>query len=242
MRSADGRVWVEDSVAASNPVTGKELRDQFESDVSTLTFGLVRMRGSSMVLGPLEILRFGRPKMTRTGVDWPVVGGLAAGTGGGHWSISASGGRLVASLEGYTPRLPVPLYALTQLPIHHLVMRLHLLRARGRVPSPGVPAAPTRRIAAGAMDVGLCAGLALLAGRRRRVAAFVGLAIGYHVACWSSSGRTAGGLIAGQRVVSVDGSRASVGQSLVRLLALPLAALRLRAVHDEIAGTEVISD
>ncbi len=242
MRSADGRVWVEDSVAASNPVTGKELRDQFESDVSTLTFGLVRMRGSSMVLGPLEILRFGRPKMTRTGVDWPVVGGLAAGTGGGHWSISASGGRLVASLEGYTPRLPVPLYALTQLPIHHLVMRLHLLRARGRVPSPGVPAAPTRRIAAGAMDVGLCAGLALLAGRRRRVAAFAGLAIGYHVACWSSSGRTVGGLIAGQRVVSVDGSRASVGQSLVRLLALPLTALRLRAVHDEIAGTEVISD
>jgi len=242
VRSADGRVWVEDSVAASNPVTGKVLRDQFVSDVSTLTFGLVRMRGSSMVFGPLEILRFGRPKMTRTGVDWPVVGGLAAGTGGGHWSISASGGRLVASLEGYTPRLPVPLYALTQLPIHHVVMRLHLLRARGRVPSPGVPAAPTRRIAAGAMDVGLCAGLALLAGRRRRVAAFAGLAIGYHVACWSSSGRTVGGLIAGQRVVSVDGSRASVGQSLVRLLALPLTALRLRAVHDEIAGTEVISD
>jgi len=195
-----------------------------------------------MVFGPLEILRFGRPKMTRTGVDWPVVGGLAAGTGGGHWSISASGGRLVASLEGYTPRLPVPLYALTQLPIHHLVMRLHLLRARGRVPSPGVPAAPTRRIAAGAMDVGLCAGLALLAGRRRRVAAFAGLAIGYHVACWSSSGRTVGGLIAGQRVVAVDGSRVSVGQSLVRLLALPVAALRLRAVHDEIASTEVISD
>ena len=241
MRSADGRVWVEDSVAASNRVTGKELRDQFVSDVSTLTFGLVRMRGSSMVFGPLEILRFGRPKMTRTGVDWPVVGGLAVGTAGGHWSISASGGRLVASLEGYTPRLPVPLYALTQLPIHHLVMRLHLLRARGRVPSPGVPAAPTRRIAAGAMDVGLCAGLALLAGRRRRVAAFAGVAIGYHVACWSSSGRTVGGLIAGQRVVSVDGSRMSVGQSLVRLLALPVAALRLRAVHDEVAGTEVIS-
>ena len=234
-------MWVEDSVAASNPVTGKELRDQFVSDVSTLTFGLVRMRGSSMVLGPLEILRFGRPKMTRTAVDWPVEGGLAARTAGGHWSIRASGGRLVASLEGYAPRLPRFIYALTHLPIHHLVMRLHLLRARGRVPSPGVPAAPTRRIAAGAIDLGLCAAVALLAGRRRRVAAFAGLAIGYHVACWSSSGRTVGGLIAGQRVVSVDGSRVSIGQSLVRLLALPVAALRLRAVHDEIAGTEVIS-
>jgi len=229
-------------VSASNPVTGKELRDQFVSDVSTLTFGLVRMRGSSMVLGPLEILRFGRPKVTRTGVAWPVEGGVPAGTAGGHWSISASRGRLVASLEGYTPRLPMPLYALTQLPIHHLVMRLHLLRARGRMPSPGVPTAPTRRIAAGAIDVGLCAGVALLVGRRRRVATFAGLAIGYHVACWSSSGRTVGGLIAGQRVVAVDGSRVSIGQSLVRLLALPMAALRLRAVHDEIAGTEVVSD
>lgn len=242
MRSAEGRVWVEDSVAASNPVTGKELRDQFVSDVSTLTFGLVRMRGTSMVLGPLEILRFGRPKMTRTGVDWPVEGGLAAGAAGGHWSISASGGRLVASLEGYAPRVPIPLYVLTQLPIHHLVMRLHLLRARGRVPSPGVPAAPTRRIAAGAIDVGLCAAVALLAGRRRRIAAFAGLAIGYHVACWSSTGRTVGGLIEGQRVVSVDGSRMTIGQSLVRLLALPMALLRLRAVHDEISGSEVVAD
>jgi hypothetical protein len=229
-------------VAASNPVTGKELRDQFVSDVSTLTFGLVRMRGSSMVLGPLEILRFGRPKITRTGVDWPVDGGLAARTAGGHWSISASGGRLVASLEGYAPRLPRFIYALTQLPFHHVVMRLHLLRARGRVPSPGVPAAPTRRFAAGAIDVGLCAAVALIAGRRRRLAAFAGLAIGYHVACWSSSGRTVGGLVAGQRVVSVDGSPVSIGQSLVRILLLPMALLRLRAVHDEIAGTEVISD
>ena len=229
-------------MAASNPVTGKELHDQFVNDVSTLTFGLVRMRGSSMVLGPLEILRFGRPKMTPAGVDWPVEGGLAARTAGGHWSISASEGRLVARLEGYAPRLPRFIYALTQLPIHHLVMRLHLLRARGRVPSPGVPAAPTRRIAAGAIDLGLCAAVAFLAGRRRRVAAFAGLAIAYHVACWSSSGRTVGGLIEGQRVVSVDGSRVSVGQSLVRLLTVPSAALRLRAVHDEIAGTEVISD
>jgi len=180
--------------------------------------------------------------VTRAGVSWPVEGGLAAGTTGGKWSISASGGRLVASLEGYTPRIPVPLYRLTQLPIHHLVMRLHLLRARGRVPSPGVPAAPTRRVAAGAIDAGLCAAVALTAGKGRRLAAFAGIAIAYHVACWSSSGRTIGGVIAGQRVVSVDGSRVSIGQALVRLVALPVAALRLRAVHDEIAGTEVVSD
>jgi len=121
-------------------------------------------------------------------------------------------------------------------------MRLHLLRVRGRVPSPGVPAAPTRRVAAGAIDAGLCAAVALTAGKGRRLAAFAGIAIAYHVACWSSSGRTIGGVIAGQRVVSVDGSRVSIGQALVRLVALPVAALRLRAVHDEIAGTEVVSD
>ena len=229
-------------MASPHPSSGKKLREQFVSDVSALTFGLVRMRGTSMMLGPLEILRFGRPKMTRSGVAWPIEGGLAAGTAGGKWSISASGGRLVASLEGYTPRIPVPLYTLTQLPIHHLVMRLHLLRARGRVPSPGVPAAPTRRIAAGAIDVGLCATVALAAGKGRRLAAFAGIAIGYHAACWTFSGRTVGGVIARQRVVSVDGSRVSAGQSLVRLLALPVAAIRLRAIHDEIAGTEVVTD
>jgi hypothetical protein len=43
-------------------------------------------------------------------------------------------------------------------------------------------------------------------------------------------------------VVSVDGSRVTAGQALIRLIALPLAVLRVRAVHDEIAGTEVISD
>ncbi len=242
MRWADGRVWVEDSVASAHPRSGKELRDKFVGDVSALTSGLVRMRGSSMVLGPLEILRFGRPRVTRTRVGWPIEGGLAAGSAGGQWSISASGGRLVAGLEGFTPRLAIPLYVLTQLPIHHLFLRIHLLRVRGRVPGPGVPAAPTRRMAAGAVDAGLCAAVALVACRGRRLTGFAAIAVGYHVACWSLSGRTVGGRIVGQRVISVDGSRVSVGQSLVRLLALPLAALRLRAVHDEIAGTEVISD
>lgn len=235
-------MWVEDSIAGTHQMSGKELRDRFANDVSSLTFGLVRMRGTSMAFGPLEILRFGRPKVTRSSVEWPIEGGLAVGTPGGQWSISASRGRLVASLEGYMPRIPLSIYALTQLPIHHLVVRLHLLRARGRVPSPGVPAPPTRRIAAGAIDAGVCAAVALFAGRGRRLAAFAGIAIGYHVACWSTSGRTVGGVIAGQKVVSVDGSRASVGQALVRLFALPVAALRLRAIHDEIAGTEVISD
>src|SRR5260370_30041772 len=121
-------------------------------------------------------------------------------------------------------------------------MRLHLLWQRGRQPAPGVPVAPTRRAAAAAIDVGLFAVVALVAGRRRRLAAIAVFAAGYHVACWSISGRTLGGMITRQRVVSVDGSRVSPGQALISLLTPPMAALRLRAVHDEIARTQDSSD
>jgi uncharacterized RDD family membrane protein YckC len=156
--------------------------------------------------------------------------------------IAASKGRLTASVEEYRPRLPRRIYLLTQLPFHHTIMRLHLLRERGRLPVPGMPAAPTGRIAAGAIDAGVCTAVTLLAFKRRRLFALAAITVGYHIACWSVSGRTVGGLIVKQRVVSVDGSRVSPGQSLVRLLALPIAAMRLRAIHDQIAGTEVIAD
>ena len=53
-------------------------------------------------------------------------------------------------------------------------------------------------------------------------------------------GRTPAARLSGQRLASVDGSRVSLGQALVRLAALPVALARLRAVHDEAAGTEVI--
>jgi hypothetical protein len=210
--------------------------------MATLTLGLVSPRGSSLFLGPLEIIRFGPAKTARSSVELRIEGGLAVGDRGGRLRIQAAAGRLTASVDAYRPWLPRPLYAVTQLPFHHLVMRQHLLRQRGRLPAPGVPVAPTRRAAAAAIDIGLFVLVALVAGRRRRLAALAGIAAGYHVACWSISGRTVGGMITGQRVVSVDGSRVSAGQAVIRLLALPLAALRLRAVHDEIAGTEVVAD
>src|SRR5438477_75735 len=53
-------------------------------------------------------------------------------------------------------------------------------------------------------------------------------------------GLTAGGLLLRQRVVAVDGGPVTPGQALLRLAALPLSWLRLRAVHDEIAGTDVV--
>ena len=242
MRWAGGRVTFDDWVASSRAITGRELREAFFQDMSTLTLGLVRPRGSSLFVGPVEIIRFGPPKTTRTGVELPIEGGLAVRKPGGHLRIAASKGRLTASVEGYSPRLPLPIYVLTQLPFHHTIMRLHLLRERGRLPVYGMPAAPAGRFAAGAIDAAVCAAATLLAVKHRRILALAAITAGYHIACWSLTGRTVGGLIVRQRVVSVDGSRVSPGQSLVRLLALPIAAMRLRAIHDQIAGTEVIAD
>jgi len=68
----------------------------------------------------------------------------------------------------------------------------------------------------------------------------VGLAAAYHAACWAAAGRTAGGRLTGQRVVSVDGSPVEPWQALLRLAAVPAAARALRPVHDEVAGTAVI--
>jgi hypothetical protein len=229
-------------VASSRAITGRELREAFFQDMSTLTLGLVRARGSSLLVGPMEIIRFGPPKTTRNGVELPIEGGLAVRKPGGHLRIAASKGRLTASVEGYSPWLPLPIYVLIQLPFHHTVMRLHLLRERGRLPMPGMPASPAGRIAAGAIDAGVCTAATLIAFKHRRLLALAAITAGYHIALWTVAGRTAGGLIVGQRIVSVDGSRVSIGQSLVRLLALPVAAMRLRAIHDRIAGTEVISD
>ena len=233
---------LEDSVASSRPVSGRELRESFFLDIPRLTLGLVSTRGSSLFLGPLELIRFGPAKTTRSNVELPIESGLLVGDRGGRFRIEAGKGRLTASVEGYRPRLPRPLYVLTQLPVHHTVMRLHLLRERGRQPAPGMAVPPARRAAGAAIDIGLFAVVAVAAGRRRRLAALAVIAASYHIFCWSISGRTVGGMITGQRVVSVDGSRVSPGQALVRLVALPMAALRLRAVHDEFAATEVVSD
>lgn len=239
---AGGRVTVEDSVASSRRLSGRALRDAFFLDMTPLTLGLIQPRGSSLYLGPLEIIRFGPAKSARSSVELPIEGGLAVGAPGGTLRIEAAKGTLRATVEGYRPRVPLPLYVVTQLPLHHQIMRLHLLRERGRLPTPGVPAAPAGRFAGAAIDTALCAAVAVTTGKGRRLPALVGITAGYHIACWSIFGRTVGGVVTKQRVVAVDGSRVSTGQSLVRLFALPLAALRMRAVHDEIAGTEVIAD
>jgi hypothetical protein len=238
----DGEVSTQDSVAITRKLTGSELRDGYLHDIQDVTLGLVRPRGNSLYLGPLELLRFGPATLTASAVEWPIEGGITARAPGGTFRIEDAGGRVTASVDGYRPRLPLPVYALSQLPIHQLLIRLHLLRVRGREPAPGVPAASQDRIRAAAVDVAFCLTLAGLAGKRRRLPMLLGIAAAYHIACWSSSGRTLGGLVTRQRVVAVDGSRPTVMQSGLRLLALPVAWVARRPIHDELAGTDVITD
>lgn len=220
--------------------SGRLLQHSFFADMPAVTLGLVRAQGSSLCFGPIELLRFGRARVTRTRVEWPIEGGLAARRAGGIFAIESAGGRMTTSVDGYRPLLPRAIYLVTQLPIHHLVTRLHLLRVRGREPAPGVRADPASRFQAAAIDVALCVTLARLSERRPSWRFLLGVAASYHVACWSISGRTLGGLVMRQRVVAADGSRPSVGQAILRLLALPLAALRRRPEHDAVAGTDVV--
>lgn len=242
LRVIDGCVSVDVSVAAVRDVPGSLLRDAYLEDIRRLTLGLVHAEDESLYIGPVVLLRFGRPKVTGNAVEWPIEGGIAARRPHGHFRIESVEGRLVASVEGYRPLLPLPLYAVTQLPVHRLITRLYLLRMRGREHAPGVPASQNNRLSAAAVDLAFCATLAGLTGRRRKLHVLLGVAAAYHVACWSISGRTLGGLVMRERVVAVDGSKPSVGQSVVRLLAIPVAWALGRPIHDEVAGTEVISD
>jgi hypothetical protein len=242
LRVTDGRVAVEDSVAIERATTGRELRESYLEDVQKLSAGLIRVRGSALYVGPIELLRFGKANVTRHAVEWPIEGGIVARAAGGRFRIAAVGGRLVASVEGYRPLLPLPLYRVTQLPIHHLLIRLHLLRVRGREPLPGVAASSQDRWRAAMVDLTLCVALTGLISKRPRVRALLGVAAAYHVTCWSTSGRTLGGLVMRQRVVAVDGSRPAVGQSVVRLLALPFGWIRGRPVQDDAACTAVVKD
>jgi hypothetical protein len=242
MRWLDGEVWVEDAVEAPRPPSPPRLRDGFMSGTSAMTLGLVRERDGALVTGPVELLRFDAPEMDSSGVAWPIAGGALAAEPGGRLRVFTEDGRLVARVEGYRPALPRALYAATQLIVHHALVRLVLLRMRGRRPASRVPADVSRRMAAGAIDVALCGALTLIVARRRRLRAFAAITAGYHVAAWSVSGRTVGGALMGQRVVAVDGSPLTVTQAVLRLIALPFAALRFRAVQDDVAATDVVVD
>jgi len=229
-------VEVVDSVRTPVPPPPERLRDGYFEATQQLFAGLVRWTGKAFRIGPLSLIEFGRPERTETGWSYPLTGGLLAAEPGGSLDVEAENGLTKVSVHGYRPLLPLRIYRLTQLPFHHLQSRLALLRVRGRLPASAPPAPPSTRLAAGVIDALLC--LAAARGRPARAAL---IASAYHVAGWSLlGGLTAGGLLFGQRVVAVDGTPLTPGQALLRLAVLPASLLRLRAVHDEVAGTEVV--
>jgi hypothetical protein len=230
-----GPVDVEDSVRTPVAPSPERLRDFYFAATERLTLGLVRYRDHSFRLGPVTLISFGEPSRTAHGWSFPISGGALAAKPGGELWVSSAGGLTSVALVGYRPTLPLPVYRATQYVFHHFLSRLALLQLRGRVPAESPPATPAARLAAGAIDTAVCLGLA---GGRRRRALFVAAA--YHVACWSFGGLTLGGLLLAQRVVAVDGGPVTPGQALLRLAALPFSLLRLRAIHDEVAGTDVV--
>lgn len=195
-----------------------------------------------MVAGPLELLRFGKPVVGAGSVEWPVNGGLLTAAARGTWRIGARDGKITATLDDFVPSLPRPLYAISHLQVHLLFVRLFLLGLRGRDRRPGVPASSRNRIRAATVDVALCLTLNRVFSRRMRPMTLLGVLAAYHVACWSTSGRTLGGEMMGQRVVSIDGRPLTFGQSVLRLITVPLSWITRTPVHDEIAATDVIVD
>ena len=89
VRFADGAVSVDISVAGAPSVSGSRLRDTYLEDIRGLTLGLVQARGDSLFMGPLELLRFGRARVTSDSVEWPIEGGILARSAGGRFRIES---------------------------------------------------------------------------------------------------------------------------------------------------------
>ena len=227
-----GAVTVEDSVPATAPLSGDLIRTLFMPSISTVTLGLIRLRDRTQYLGPMTIHTFGPPQVTRNSVTWPILGGLLAASPGGSITIESSSTELKARVEGYRPMLPRPIYEQTQLRLHHALVRVQLLRLAELAP-PGEPAELGSRLAAAAIDIAACAGFALVLARRKRVGGFLRIAVAYHVVSWTTTGRTLGGRVMRQRVVSLDGSRVSLMQAALRLLS---------PFREDVSATTVIQD
>lgn len=227
-----------DEVGGPVPADLESQRDSYWRFLERLHLGLIRVHDSTIYALGVPLIRLSSPRFEGRFWRWRIEGGLLSARPGGELGFGGEDGHLVAYLRGYHPMLPEPVYNLTQRPFHHFVTRLFLLHLRGRGMPPGVPAEPTSRLAAAAVDGAvLWAGTRLLPRRLRALAA-----AGYLAGGWALTGQTLGGRVLGVRVVSVDGSSVSPGQALLRLLATPAVLFARRAVHDELAGTDVVRD
>jgi RDD family len=229
-----------DSVEAPRPLTGAQLRDAYIEAIQDLTLGLVRFRENAWRIGPVDLMRFGKERIGRDFVEWPIEGGLLARPGG-LWRIESKDGAVSASATGHRPVIPRPLYDVSHLQVHQLATRLYLLGLRANDPPPGVEAPREDRLRAAAVDVAFCLTLARLTGRRRAGRTLVITAV-YHVVCWSVFGRTLGGMVLRERVVSLDGSRPTPTQSLLRFALMPLSWFSRHPLHDDAARTTVVRD
>lgn len=218
----------------------REMAWPFFRGVQEATAGLVRARPWEYRLGPLLLLWFDPPLVSESEITWPIRGGLLARRQGGYLRLRSGENRIEAEVTGYRPRLSPFLHRLVQAPVHHEVTRLSLLRLRGRLPASGVPAETALRLAATAVDMGMCAMASMWLVRRGRWGLALAVPIAYHLGFWTFSGTTPAGAALGLEIVSVDGSRMSPLQAVVRLASLPAAILARRAIHDERAATDVV--
>src|SRR5919197_3276715 len=116
----DGRVSTRATISVGRALTGARLRDSYAAAVKELTLGLGELRDNAVRLGPITLLRFGAPTVTRYAVDWPIEGGLLAGAAGGRWRVQCSRGVVEASVTAYRPRLPRVVYTVSHLRVHQL--------------------------------------------------------------------------------------------------------------------------
>lgn len=233
-------ITTSDSVDVSRPFSGAQLRDAYIDSVQGLTLGLVRFRDNAWRIGPIDLLRFGDESVGRDFVEWPIEGGILARPGG-VWRIESKDGAVSATATGHRPAIPRPFYDVSHFQVHQLATRLYLLDVRGTEPPPGVEAPREDRLRAAAVDVAFCLTLARLTGRRRLRRTLI-VTAAYHLVCWSLLGRTLGGVVLRERVVSLDGSRPTPTQSLLRFALMPLSWIARRPLHDEVARTAVIRD
>lgn len=116
-----------------------EMTHLYFSWLPTLFGGLVRvskdeeLKNVSINFVGLPLLKLERNfNDKRLGVFFWIVGGLLARRGG-SFSFTVNEAQLITSLNDFSPRLPWPIYMITQYPIHNRVMFLfsqHLLTIR----------------------------------------------------------------------------------------------------------------
>jgi hypothetical protein len=135
-RWCDGACFItQQFVLAAPPLEPDLVLQRLDANLMTSTraagLGLLRWEGSDLMLGPLRILSLGRlQQRTRNGfaaaADRAVLGGLAAHPGGElGYAMRPQGGDmlLIVCLSDFRPRLPRPIFDLTQASVHRAAVR-----------------------------------------------------------------------------------------------------------------------